>query len=90
VRALFNLFILPFQAGRPIAVPKDVPQDRLQALRDAFAKTIADPDFIDAMKQSGYPIDPIDGNAVEQIVTKLYATPEPQLEDARKLIFSSH
>jgi len=42
------------------------------------------------MKQSGYPIDPIDGNAVEQIVTKLYATPEPQLEDARKLIFSSH
>ncbi len=90
VKALFNLFLLPFQAGRPIAVPKDVPEDRLNALRDAFAKTIADPDFIDAMKQSGYPIDPIDGNAVEQIVSKLYATPEPQLEAARKLIFSSH
>jgi tripartite-type tricarboxylate transporter receptor subunit TctC len=90
VKALFNLFLLPFQAGRPIAVPKDVPQDRLDALREAFAKTIADPEFIEAMKQSGYPIDPIDGNAVEQIVSKLYATPEPQLEDARKLIFSSH
>jgi tripartite-type tricarboxylate transporter receptor subunit TctC len=90
VKALFNLFIAPFAAGRPIAVPGNVPQDRLNALRDAFAKTIADPDFIDAMKQSGYPIDPIDGNAVEQIVSRLYATPEPQLDDARKLIFSSH
>jgi tripartite-type tricarboxylate transporter receptor subunit TctC len=90
VKALFNLFILPFQAGRPIAVPKGVPQDRLNALRDAFAKTIADPDFIEAMKQSGYPLDAIDGNAVEQIVAKLYATPEPQVADARRLIFGSH
>ncbi|MDR5822049.1 tripartite tricarboxylate transporter substrate-binding protein [Caballeronia sp. LZ043] len=90
VKALFNLFILPFQAGRPIAVPKDVPQDRLDALREAFAKTIADPDFIDAMKQSGYPIDPISGDAVEQIIAKLYATPQRQLDDARKLIFSAH
>lgn len=89
VKALFNLFLLPFQAGRPIAVPKDVPQDRLDALREAFSKTIADPGFIEAMKRSGFPIDPIDGGAVEQIVSKLYATPEPQLESARKLIFSS-
>ena len=90
VKALFDLFLLPFQAGRPIAVPKGVPENRLNALRDAFAKTIADPGFIDAMKQSGYPIDPIDGNAVEQIVSKLYATPEPQLDAARRLIFSAH
>jgi len=27
---------------------------------------------------------------VEQIVSKLYATPQPQIESARKLIFSSH
>ncbi|MBB2984529.1 Bug family tripartite tricarboxylate transporter substrate binding protein [Paraburkholderia tropica] len=90
VKALFNLFLMPFDAGRPIAVPEGVPQDRLNALRTAFAKTIVDPDFIDAMKKSGYPIDPINGNAVEQIVSKLYATPRPQIESARKLIFSAH
>jgi tripartite-type tricarboxylate transporter receptor subunit TctC len=89
VKALFNLFLMPFDAGRPIAVPQGVPQDRLEALRAAFAKTIADPAFIDAMKKSGYPIDPIDGSAVEQIVSRLYATPEAQIESARKLIFSS-
>jgi tripartite-type tricarboxylate transporter receptor subunit TctC len=89
VKALFNLFLMPFDAGRPIAIPQDVPQDRLEALRAAFAKTIVDPAFIDAMKKSGYPIDPIDGSAVEQIVSRLYATPQPQVESARKLIFSS-
>jgi tripartite-type tricarboxylate transporter receptor subunit TctC len=88
VKALFDLFLLPFQAGRPIAVPKNVPPDRLAALRAAFAQTIADPEFIAAMKQSGFPIDPIDGGAVKQIVNQLYATPEAQIESARKLIFS--
>ncbi|WP_206956858.1 Bug family tripartite tricarboxylate transporter substrate binding protein [Trinickia acidisoli] len=89
VKALFNLFLLPFAAGRPIAVPNGVPQDRLDALRVAFAKAIADPEFIAAMKTQGFPIDPIDGNAVEQIVNQLYATPESVIERARKLIYSA-
>jgi hypothetical protein len=88
VKAVFNLFLLPFEAGRPIAVPAGVPQDRLDALRSAFAKTIADPAFDTAMKNASFPVDAIDGGAVEQIVSKLYATPEPQLEIARKLVFS--
>lgn len=88
VKAVFNLFLLPFEAGRPIAVPAGVPQDRLDALRSAFAKTIADPAFDTAMKNASFPVDAIDGGAVEQIVSRLYATPEPLLEIARKLVFS--
>lgn len=88
VKAVFNLFLLPFQAGRPIAVPAGVPPDRLAALQVAFAKTIADPEFKATMEKAGFPVEAIDGGAVEQIVRELYATPEPQLEAARKLIFS--
>lgn len=84
VKALFDFFLLPFAAGRPIAVPKEVPQDRLDALRTAFAKTMVDPEFVSTLKSQGFPIDPIDGNAVEQIIGKLYATPAPVLEAARK------
>lgn len=85
VKSLFDFFLLPFQAGRPLAVPKNVPQDRVDALSAAFAKTVADPEFIAAMKTQGFPLDPIDGKAVEQIVTKIYATPLADLERARKL-----
>ena len=84
-KALFDFILMPFEAGRPIAVPKDVPQDRLDALRAAFAKTMADPAFAAAMKTHGYPVDAIDGAAVEQIVSNLYATPASVLENARKL-----
>lgn len=84
-KALFDFILLPFEAGRPIAVPKDVPQDRLDALRAAFAQTIADPAFVKAMKVQGYPVAPIDGSAVEQIVGKLYAAPPSVIESARKL-----
>jgi tripartite-type tricarboxylate transporter receptor subunit TctC len=84
-KALFDFILLPFEAGRPIAVPKNVPRDRLEALRAAFAKTIADPAFVAAMKAQGYPVDPIDGGAVEQIVNRLYAAPPSVIERARKL-----
>lgn len=89
IKALFDLFLLPFQAGRPLAVPRDVPQDRFEALQRAFTKAIADPEFIASMKMQGFPIDPIDGAAVDQIVRELYATPPAQLDRARKLLHSS-
>jgi tripartite-type tricarboxylate transporter receptor subunit TctC len=84
-KALFDFILLPFEAGRPIAVPKDVPRDRLDALRAAFEQTIVDPAFVKAMKVQGYPVAPIDGAAVEQIVGKLYAAPPSVIESARKL-----
>ena len=67
-------------AGRPLAVPKDVPQDRLEALRAAFLKTMADPEFVATMTSQGFPIDPIDGgiprsaNAVEN-ASAVYCDP---------------
>lgn len=85
VKALFDFFIAPFAAGRPIAVPKDVPQDRLDALRAAFLKTMADPEFVKVMTSQGFPIDPIDGPAIEQIVSKLYATPASVIETVRSI-----
>jgi tripartite-type tricarboxylate transporter receptor subunit TctC len=85
VKALFDFFLLPFNAGRPIALPKGVPQDRVDALRAAFAKTIVDPEFIAAMKTTGFVLEAVDGKVVEEIVSKLYATPEPVLDLARKL-----
>ena len=85
VKALFDFFLLPFDAGRPIALPKGVPQDRADALRAAFTKTIEDPEFIAAMKATGFVLEAVDGKVVEEIVNKLYATPEPVLDLARKL-----
>ena len=84
-KSLLDFFLLPFQAGRPLAAPKEVPQDRLDALRTAFDEAVQDPEFRAAMKAQDYAVDPITGQAVTEIVDKLYATPEAQLEAARKI-----
>ena len=84
-KALFDFFLSTFESGRPIAVPKDVPQERFDALREAFAKTVADPEFADAIKKIGFKVEAVDGAAVEQIISKLYAAPDSLIEAARKL-----
>jgi tripartite-type tricarboxylate transporter receptor subunit TctC len=85
-KALLDFFLLPFQAGRPLAAPKGVPQDRLDALSVAFEETVKDPEFLAAMEAQDFAVDPIDGEAVAEIVKELYATPEAQLEAARKAV----
>jgi|TARA_R100000935_G_scaffold25088_1_gene44732 tripartite-type tricarboxylate transporter receptor subunit TctC len=86
VKELLDFFLLPLQAGRPFAVPKGVPQDRVDALRKAFEDTMADPEFLAAMKAQNYAVDPISGSEVADIVNTLWSTPEDELEIARKVV----
>ncbi|REF68430.1 Bug family tripartite tricarboxylate transporter substrate binding protein [Paracoccus versutus] len=85
-KSILDFFILPFQAGRPLAAPKEVPQDRIEALRKAFDETVQDPEFIKAMTDQNYAVDPISGDEVAKIVATLFATPETELEAVRKIL----
>jgi tripartite-type tricarboxylate transporter receptor subunit TctC len=48
------------------------PKDRLQILRDAFAKTLADPDFVAEAKKASLDINPLSGSEVKKIVDDLF------------------
>lgn len=48
------------------------PKDRLQILRNAFAKTLTDPDFIAEAKKANLDINPLSGNEVKKIVDDLF------------------
>ena len=70
--------------GRPLAVPAGVPEDRVEALRDAVEATFADPAFAEFIATSGL------GEAQLQTVEDLdaliagfYATPDEILETVR-------
>ena len=86
VKAMIDFFTMPFEAGRPLAVPKGVPEDRLAALRDAFEATMKDPEFIALMDKRNSPIDPISGKEIEDIIHALYATPEDVLANVREIL----
>lgn len=48
------------------------PKDRLQNLRDAFAKTLNDPEFIAEAKKANLDINPLTGAEVKKIVDDLF------------------
>ena len=86
VKALVDFIILPFEAGRPLAVPKGVPEDRVAALRKAFDDTMKDPEFIAHMKKTNTEMDLVTGERIEEIIAVLYKTPDPVLKNVRKAL----
>jgi tripartite-type tricarboxylate transporter receptor subunit TctC len=67
----------PDRMGRPIAGPPGIPADRVKALREAFSKMVADPQYLEAArKQQLEPDLPLDGASVEETIKEIYKTPK--------------
>jgi tripartite-type tricarboxylate transporter receptor subunit TctC len=72
--------------GRPFVAPPGLPPDRLKIVQDAFAATMKDPDFIAETQLRKLNLDPSDGEQLEALVKKTYATPKPTIDRIAKLI----
>src|SRR5215468_8953986 len=72
--------------GRPFVAPPDLPAERLKMLRDAFSATMKDKDFVaDATKQK-LDVEPEDGEHLEALIRKIYATPKSVVDRIGELI----
>ena len=79
--ALLKFAELPFAMSRPFIAPPGVPADRAQALKEAFAKTMADPEFrADLDKLNFDDLSPIEGDAVLELVRGAMKTPKSVIE----------
>jgi len=72
--------------SRMFLVPAEVPADRVKLLRDAFMKTMADPDFKADAERAQLNIDPLDGVKVQQVVEQIFSSSPHIIERARKAI----
>lgn len=69
-RQILNVVAAPISLGRPFLAPPGVPVERVKLLRDALAKTAADPAFVgDAAKQN-LEIDAMTPEEIEAIVKR--------------------
>jgi tripartite-type tricarboxylate transporter receptor subunit TctC len=66
--------------GRPFVAPPDLPPERLKMLRDAFAATMTDPEFVAEAQRNKLDLEPEDGEHLAALVQKIYATPKPIIE----------
>jgi len=75
VRSIFELVSIVGEIGRPFVTSPGVPAERTAALREAFRKTMSDPDFLADAAKSHIDIHPIFGEELESLVKRVLSSP---------------
>ena len=71
--------------ARPVAAPPGLAPERAAALRDAFDKTLADPEFHAASQKAHMEVQPMNAAELTRIYRDIRATPQGIVDLARKL-----
>jgi hypothetical protein len=74
-RAVMQLVYSQELFGRPFIMPPGVPPERVAAMRKAFMAALKDPDLLADAKKQRLEINPLSGDEVQQLVTKVYSMP---------------
>jgi tripartite-type tricarboxylate transporter receptor subunit TctC len=72
--------------GRPFFAPPGLAPDVLKMLRDGFNATMQDPEFVAEAKQRKLTLAPENGEYMEKLINRIYATPKPIVERVGELI----
>jgi len=81
-----DFFLLRAGMGRPFVVAPGVPPERLNALRDAFAAALRDPDLIEESKKLRLNISYVPPDALQTLVEKAYGADAQTLERVRQTL----
>ena len=65
-----------YEFQRPFSGPPGIPADRLQQLRDAFQKTMKDPEFLKEAKDAKLIIESVTGKEIESYVSQILGMPK--------------
>jgi len=82
-RRVLELIVGQQVFGRPFMLPPGVAAGRTEVLRKAFDATMADQDFIADAERMGLEIAPASGKRVQDLVDRLYASPEAIVKRAK-------
>jgi tripartite-type tricarboxylate transporter receptor subunit TctC len=74
-RQALQLFFARASIGRPFVAPPGVPSERIALLRQAFDRTLRDPEFLDDAKKQDLTVVPLSGTALGAIIAKAYESP---------------
>jgi hypothetical protein len=72
--------------GRPIMVTPGTPPERVKILRDAFQKTLSDPEALAEAKKSRMDVEPTSGEDLEALVKEIFDSPPEVLDRVKKIL----
>jgi tripartite-type tricarboxylate transporter receptor subunit TctC len=86
-RRLARVVLASGALGRPMLAPPGVPPERLKILREAFLKTMKDPEFMAEIEKRNYELDPTPGEKLEAIVKDVMSQP-PAITEKLKVVLA--
>jgi tripartite-type tricarboxylate transporter receptor subunit TctC len=85
-RRLAKLLLTAGDMGRPMFGPPGMAPDRLKILRDAYDKTMKDPQFQAEVKKRNYEFDPVGGEELEKLAKDVTIQPPDIIERLKKVL----
>jgi tripartite-type tricarboxylate transporter receptor subunit TctC len=85
-RRAMELVFAKFGMSRPFMAPPDLPPERLNTLRRAFDAAMKDPALRSEAERLGMEANPVSGEDVEALVTRMMSTPAALAERARDVL----
>jgi len=85
-RAIFKLIFARQVMAWPFVVPPGVPQERVDVLRTAFSATMHDREFLADAAKAKFEIRPVSGEAIQNLVREIYATPNAVVRKTVELL----
>ena len=84
--SLIEFAELPLLIARPFAAPPGIPSDRLEILRQAFMKTVFDPNYLEEANRQKLELTPKDGVEVTKLVQDITRVQPSVLERYKKAL----
>jgi tripartite-type tricarboxylate transporter receptor subunit TctC len=86
MRSLATLMLASGDFGRPIIATPGIPADRVKLLREAFGKTLRDPELLDEAQKKRLEVDPMPGEDLEALAKEVLAANKGLIERMEKLL----
>ena len=83
---MFLLVAGNIQIERPFAAPPQVPADRLQILRNAFARATSDPEFLAEADKLDTDVAPQTGEETARDVALIHSVPPAVVEKVKVIV----
>lgn len=87
VKTMYEMVFAAKDMGRPFAMAPGVPKDRIEAVRTAFNKMVADEKFLEDARRQRREVDVVTGVEIQKTIERLSKAPKEllaKLEDVQK------
>jgi tripartite-type tricarboxylate transporter receptor subunit TctC len=85
IRALANILLAPGEFGRPLLGPPGIAPSRLNLLRQAFSKTMGDPEVLADAKKNGWETNFANGEELAALAKEVTSQPQAVVQRMKNL-----